>query len=189
MLRLATLLVPIFPTRLFGTCALRLLIVKWNAQDSFFHRALWDESIRISDGFLLVYSITSRDSFEEISKLHREIIQLKGSDPSPVVLVGNKCDLDYARQVGMDGENQAVLYSLHCLNFLSIEGRDLATHLGCEFIETSPKYDINVDEAFYTLVRAIKKRSKVRFNLPCCVWNSSPSWRSERTNPAAHFQE
>lgn len=46
-----------------------------------------------------------------------------------------------------------------------IEGRDLAKHLGCIFMETSAKQPINVDEAFYSVVREIRKYNKVRFLL------------------------
>jgi GTPase KRas protein len=41
------------------------------------------------------------------------------------------------------------------------EGRDLAKHFGCKFIETSAKQRINVDEAFTNLVREIRKYNKV----------------------------
>ena len=41
------------------------------------------------------------------------------------------------------------------------EGRDLAKHFGCKFIETSAKQRINVDEAFFHLVRDIRKYNKV----------------------------
>jgi hypothetical protein len=43
----------------------------------------------------------------------------------------------------------------------TIEGRDLAKHFGCRFIETSAKQRINVDEAFSQLVREIRKYNKV----------------------------
>ena len=46
--------------------------------------------------------------------------------------------------------------------FLCKEGRDLAKHFGCKFIETSAKQRINVDEAFSQLVREIRKYNKVR---------------------------
>ena len=42
------------------------------------------------------------------------------------------------------------------------EGRDLAKHLGCAgFMETSAKYSTNVDEAFHSLIREIRKHDKV----------------------------
>lgn len=43
-----------------------------------------------------------------------------------------------------------------------LEGRDLAKHFGCRFVETSAKQRINVDDAFSMLVREIRKYNKVR---------------------------
>lgn len=55
------------------------------------------------EGFMLVYSITSRDSFEEISRLHEQLVRVKSQGYVPIALVGNKCDLEYHRQVSMNG--------------------------------------------------------------------------------------
>jgi len=41
------------------------------------------------------------------------------------------------------------------------EGRDLARRLRCQFIETSAKERINVNEAFYNLVREIRRHNRV----------------------------
>ena len=41
-----------------------------------------------------------------------------------------------------------------------VEGRDLAKQFQCKFIETSAKQKINVDEAFYNLVREIRRYNK-----------------------------
>lgn len=59
--------------------------------------------MRTGEGFLLVYSITSRNSFEEISTFHQQILRVKDKDSFPVILIANKCDLEYERQVGMNG--------------------------------------------------------------------------------------
>ncbi|KAI0648923.1 P-loop containing nucleoside triphosphate hydrolase protein [Trametes meyenii] len=104
--------------------------------------AMREQYMRTGEGFLLVYSITSRNSFEEISTFHQQILRVKDQDSFPVIVVANKCDLEYERQVGMN------------------EGRDLAKHFGCKFIETSAKNRINVDEAFSQLVREIRKYNK-----------------------------
>ena len=56
-----------------------------------------------------------------------------------MVLVGNKCDLEEERQV------------------TAVEGQDLAKSFGCPIYETSAKARINVEEAFYELVREIRK--------------------------------
>jgi GTPase SAR1 family protein len=60
--------------------------------------------MRTGEGFLLVYSITSRNSFEEISTFHQQILRVKDKDTFPVVIAANKCDLEYERQVGMNGK-------------------------------------------------------------------------------------
>ncbi|KAH8831308.1 ras family-domain-containing protein [Flagelloscypha sp. PMI_526] len=104
--------------------------------------AMREQYMRTGEGFLLVYSITSRNSFEEISTFHQQILRVKDQDVFPVIVVANKCDLEYERQVGMN------------------EGRDLARHFGCRFIETSAKARTNVDEAFMMLVREIRKYNK-----------------------------
>ena len=59
--------------------------------------------MRTGEGFLLVYSITSRNSFDEISTFHQQILRVKDKDYFPVIVVANKCDLEYERQVGMNG--------------------------------------------------------------------------------------
>ncbi|KAL6067412.1 Actin-1 [Balamuthia mandrillaris] len=70
------------------------------------------------DGFLLVYSITNRSSFEHIMNYRNEILQVKKKDMVPMVLVGNKTDLEEEREVATS------------------EGWQLAKRLGYGFIET-----------------------------------------------------
>jgi len=123
--------------------------------------------MRTGEGFLLVYSITSRNSFEEISTFHQQILRVKDKDSFPVILIANKCDLEYERQVGMNGTYPHTRPSpgpsvITTDDVTITEGRDLAKHLGCRFIETSAKQRINVDEAFSNLVREIRKYNKVR---------------------------
>ena len=122
-----------------------------------------EQYMRTGEGFLLVYSITSRDSFEEISTFHQQIAGVKGQNSFPMIVVANKCDLEYERQVDMNGMATRSLQreALHC----NLEGRALARQLGCKFIETSAKERINVDEAFSNLVREIRKCDKVKFSL------------------------
>jgi GTPase SAR1 family protein len=67
--------------------------------------AMREQYMRTGEGFLLVYSITSRNSFEEISTFHQQILRVKDQDSFPVIVVANKCDLEYERQVGMNGKS------------------------------------------------------------------------------------
>ena len=59
---------------------------------------MW-QYMRSGQGFLCVYSITNRGSFEEISSFREQILRVKDADKVPMVLVGNKSDLDSERQV------------------------------------------------------------------------------------------
>ena len=68
-----------------------------------------------------------------------QILRVKDKDKVPMVLVGNKCDLESERQV------------------TTTEGQDLAKSFGCPFFESSAKTRINVEESFFAVVREIRK--------------------------------
>ncbi|KAJ9613598.1 RAS1 protein [Cladophialophora chaetospira] len=106
------------------------------------YSAMREQYMRTGEGFLLVYSITSRQSFEEIMTFQQQILRVKDKDYFPIILVGNKCDLEGERAVSRE------------------EGAQLARQFGCKFIETSAKSRINVDNAFYDLVREIRRYNK-----------------------------
>ncbi|KDE08743.1 protein Ras-2 [Microbotryum lychnidis-dioicae p1A1 Lamole] len=102
------------------------------------YTALRDQWIREGEGFVLVYSITARATFERIERFRHQITRVKDSETIPVVLVGNKADRANEREVGRD------------------EGQALAKKLGCEFVETSAKTRLNLELAYYTVVRMIR---------------------------------
>lgn len=101
----------------------------------------------IGDGYVFMYSITSRDSFDELLTLRKGILKAKGRDTVPMVLIGHKCDLENDRQVP------------------NTEGEALAKRLGCSFFEISAKERVNVEEAFHCLVRAIRSERLERERL------------------------
>ena len=55
--------------------------------------------MRSGEGFLLVFSVTDRTSFEEVSRFHKQILRVKDRDEFPIMLVGNKADLQQQRVV------------------------------------------------------------------------------------------
>ena len=63
------------------------------------YSAMRDQYMRSGQGFLCVYSITNRGSFEEISSFREQILRVKDADRVPMVIVGNKADLEAERQV------------------------------------------------------------------------------------------
>ena len=81
------------------------------------YRAMREQYMRTGEGFILVYSITARESFEEINQFHQQILRVKDKDNFPMVLVGNKCDLEYERQVGMNGKHINVPFSGSGISF------------------------------------------------------------------------
>ncbi|CAI5758993.1 unnamed protein product [Candida verbasci] len=106
------------------------------------YSAMREQYMRTGEGFLLVYSINSRNSLEELQSFYEQILRVKDQDQVPVLVVGNKCDLEMERQVSYE------------------EGLQLANSFGCPFLETSAKQRINVEEAFYDLVRYIRDSNK-----------------------------
>lgn len=67
------------------------------------YSAMREQYMRTGEGFLLVYSITSRESFEEITTFQQQILRVKDKDSFPMVVVGNKCDLEHERKVPYNG--------------------------------------------------------------------------------------
>ena len=62
-----------------------------------------EQYMRTGEGFLLIYSITSRQSFEEIMTFQQQILRVKDKDYFPIIVVANKCDLDKEREVSEEG--------------------------------------------------------------------------------------
>ncbi|CAF2515952.1 unnamed protein product [Rotaria sp. Silwood2] len=108
--------------------------------------AMKDLYVKDSQGFLLVYSITSQATFNDIQGYYDRIISVKDIDthgPPAVVLVGNKIDLEKERVISRE------------------TGQALARRLNCAFLETSAKDRANITEVFYDLVRQINRKSQV----------------------------
>ncbi len=63
--------------------------------------AMREQYMRSGEGFLLVFSLTDRNSFEEIYKFHKQILRVKDRDEFPMMLVANKCDLEHQRVVSL----------------------------------------------------------------------------------------
>jgi small GTP-binding protein len=101
--------------------------------------AMRDLYMKNGQGFLLCFSITNQSSFNDLGAFREQILRVKDTDNVPMIIVGNKCDLEDERVVGTD------------------QGNDLAKKFNCEYIETSAKTKINVSECFAKIVRKIVK--------------------------------
>lgn len=58
-----------------------------------------EQYMRGGEGFIICYSVTDRQSFQEAAKFKELIFQVRHTYEIPLVLVGNKIDLEQFRQV------------------------------------------------------------------------------------------
>jgi GTPase KRas len=100
------------------------------------------KNISEGQGFILVYSIASRSTFDRLEVFRQSMMRVKRQKPI-FMLVGNKNDKNYEREVSRE------------------EGAALARNFGCEFIETSAKTADNVQLLFMNLVRALRKTRNI----------------------------
>ena len=89
-----------------------------------------------SDGFLIVYDITSKTSFEKLS-FWNEQVNLNAPENTKYIIVGNKKDLEEKREVKTE------------------EGANFAKENNVQFYETSAKDGTNVNEVLELLTKEI----------------------------------
>ncbi|KAF1766032.1 hypothetical protein GCK72_005987 [Caenorhabditis remanei] len=99
-------------------------------------------SISKGNAFILIYSVTNKQSFAELPPIVEMMKEVKGNAiaETPIMLVGNKKDEESKREVSTAG------------------GQKIATAWGCGFIETSAKNNENITELFQQLLALEKKR-------------------------------
>ncbi|KAJ8401833.1 hypothetical protein AAFF_G00378040 [Aldrovandia affinis] len=123
-----------------------------------------DLYIKNGQGFILVYSLVNQQSFQDIRPMRDQIVRVKRYVKVPLILVGNKVDLDSEREVA------------------GTDGRALAQEWGCPFIETSAKTKTMVDELEPTVPSRWEARDSATVTQ---YWRSEhvslPKSSSERT--------
>lgn len=93
-------------------------------------------------GYVLVFSITSRQSLDTLSQVNDVLLNALGDAPEdqvPRVLVGSMKDLESMRQVSHE------------------EASAFARSIGVPYIECSSKTGENVADVFHTLLKEIEK--------------------------------
>jgi Ras-related protein Rap-1B len=103
--------------------------------------AMRDLYMKNGQGFVLVYSIIAQSTFNDLPDLREQILRVKDKDEVPMILVGNKCDLQDQRVITTD------------------QGEDLSRKFSCAFLEASAKTRVNVEQIFQDLIRQINKFS------------------------------
>nr|XP_019049392.1 hypothetical protein I302_03178 [Kwoniella bestiolae CBS 10118]OCF28322.1 hypothetical protein I302_03178 [Kwoniella bestiolae CBS 10118] len=108
----------------------------WDTAGQERFRTLTSSYYRGAQGVVLVYDVSSRQTFDELLKWFKEIDTYCGEGVVKMI-VGNKVDKEFSRQVTTD------------------EGRAFAQRMGALFVECSAKTRLGVPEAFEELVRRI----------------------------------
>ena len=105
--------------------------------------------MKTGQGFLLVFSITSASSFYELTELREQIRRIKDDDNVPMVLIGNKSDLEEDRAVPRP------------------RAFAISRDWNIPYFEASARRRANVDEAFVDLCRQIIRKDYIeRRNVP-----------------------
>ena len=113
----------------------KLEILDTAGQDDY--QTMLDTWINSADGFILVYSIDNKESFESTKTRYDRIIRLKEGQKVSIIVVGNKCDLEDKRQVSKE------------------EVEKYCNEMNISFLEASALNTINVKESFLTVSRGL----------------------------------
>ncbi|BFZ56175.1 GTP-binding protein [Savitreella phatthalungensis] len=91
-------------------------------------------------GYVLVYSVASKSSFDMCKIIRDKILDHTGTDWVPIVLVGNKSDLHLQRQVSAE------------------DGKAVAAEWKCSWTEASARHNENVARAFELIIAEVEKQ-------------------------------
>ena len=105
------------------------------------YNSISSNSIKKADGVLLMYDITKKESYDKISKWMTSIKEYK-DDNFPILLIGNKSDLEDERQITEE------------------EGKQLANNYNIDFMEISIKENKNVDKAALAIINKVIEKQK-----------------------------
>jgi len=114
----------------------------WDTAGQERFRTITSAYYRGADGIIMVYDVTSPESFDHVEEWLSEVDRYANENTAKL-LVGNKADLIEEKQVSEETAQR------------------FADKLGISFLETSAKTATNVDAAFLTMAKElIKNREK-----------------------------
>ena len=118
-------------------------LILWDTAGKERYKNLSFKCVKRSDGFIIMYNVKYRESFEEALYWINEIRNYK--DDIPVIIIGNRIDI----------ENRRVI--------LKNEGEELAQQYNYHFYESSCKLKINIKEPIDDLVEIIAHKNEELF--------------------------
>ena len=103
------------------------------------YQTMVDEWIKAAEGFLLLFAINDKESFKALEDKYKRI-EKNNKEKAPIIVVGNKCDLEDQRQVNKE------------------QGEDKAKNYEVAFMETSAFSGENLDKAFEKMMNEVFKK-------------------------------
>ncbi|KAF5473669.1 ras-related protein RABC2a-like isoform X1 [Juglans microcarpa x Juglans regia] len=127
-----------FKIKLLTAGGKKLKLTIWDTAGQERFRTLTNSYYRGAQGIILVYDVTRRDTFTNLSDVWAKEVELYSTNQGCIkMLVGNKVDIDSERVVSRE------------------EGIALSKELGCLFLECSAKTRENVEQCFEELALKI----------------------------------
>jgi len=119
----------------------------WDTAGQERFRTITSSYYRGAQGIILVYDVANRESFEALPRWYSEL-ETYVSSSVVKILVGNKVDKEFSRQVS------------------TAQGQQFADRMKSLFIETSAKTAVNVKDVFHEVVQKILDTPE--------LWDSGP---------------
>nr|CAD1838785.1 unnamed protein product [Ananas comosus var. bracteatus] len=127
-----------FKVKMVNIGGKKLKLAIWDTAGQERFRTLTGSYYRGAQGIIMVYDVTRRDTFTNLSDVWAKEIDLYSTNQDCIkMLVGNKVDKESERVVTKK------------------EGMDFAREYGCLFLECSAKTKVNVEQCFEELVLKI----------------------------------
>lgn len=127
-----------------SACSLRILDTASHGKEEADNSASLVGQVLQSDGFLLLYNVDCRASFESIPLIYDNVLRMAGATKVPMVVVGTKTDLESTREISTQ------------------EGSKLAIALDCAFVEVSAKSVVAVADPFHNVIAQIRVLEKAQ---------------------------
>ncbi|CAA2995574.1 ras-related RABC2a-like [Olea europaea subsp. europaea] len=128
-----------FKIKLFTVGGKKLKLTIWDTAGQERFRTLTSSYYRGAQGIVLVYDVTRRDTFTNLSDVWAKEVELYSTNQDCIkMLVGNKVDRESERVVSRE------------------EGISLAKEFGCLYLECSARTRENVERCFEELALKVK---------------------------------
>ena len=109
----------------------------WDTAGQERFKTLTPSFLRNAEGVIIVFDVTSQDSFDNVKGWINSIKSNLGENIIPIIIVGNKIDMENMREISKE------------------DGKKIASENDFKYFETSAKTGIGVDEAIKEIVNQI----------------------------------